>query len=87
MAIVDKYGNQVTAGDVDRLLADPAFSAILNKVRSDQIAIFAQSSRRDTEVREDAHSIMVALDKIEQALKSVVTDEAIKLKRKEGRSK
>lgn len=82
MKIVDKFGNLVTAADVDRLYADPAFQAIIDKVRSDQIAAFVQSARADVEVRESAHAIVQALDKIEQALKSIVTDEAMKLKRK-----
>ena len=82
MKIVDKFGNVVTASDVDRLRADPAFSAILDKIRNDQVAAFAQSARSDVDVRENAHAIIQALDKIEQALQAVITDEAIKLKRK-----
>lgn len=85
--IVDKFGNPVTSADVDRLHADPAFQAIIDKVRSDQIATFVQSSKFDTDTREEAHAIIRALDKIEQALRSIVTAEAIKLKREEGRSK
>ena len=83
MKIVDKFGNTVTASDVDRLLSDPAFTAILDKIRSDQVDIFMQSRRTDAQIREDAHAVIMALDKIEQALKAVVTDEAIKRKREE----
>lgn len=75
------------ATDVQRLQRDETFKAIIEKVRSDQVATFVQSNKNDTELREEAHSILRALDKIEQVMKSVLTDEAIKMKRKEGRSK
>lgn len=84
MKIVDKYGNRVTAADVERITSDATFQAIMNKVRSEQIEAFAQSARVDVQIREDAHSIIQALDKIEQALRSVIADEAIKEKRERG---
>lgn len=87
MIIKDRYGNRVTAGDIDRMRNDSTFTAILDSVRSDQIQIFVQSGASDTEKRENAHSIIRALDKIEQALQSVVTEEAIKTKREKGHSK
>lgn len=72
-----------TAAEVQRLLADSTFIGIMDKIRQDQIDVFTNSLKDDTEQREEAHSILRALTKIEQALKSVQTEEAIKLKRKQ----
>jgi len=83
--MIDEHGNTVSAADVDRVLRDSTFRAILEKVRSDQVAVFMNSAASDTEAREEAHAVIRALSKIEQAFKSVKDDEAIKLKRK-GRS-
>ena len=78
--------SKILAADVERLLNDSTFIAILNKVRSDQITAFTSSTASEVDVRENAHQILRALDKIEAALRSVITDEAIKEKR-EGRSR
>ena len=78
--------SKLTKSDVERLLADTAFGDILESIRTEQVQIFIKSAASDTEAREDAHSIIRALDKIEQALKSVMTEEAIKEKRNKGRS-
>ena len=76
----------ITKSDVDRLLTDRTFNAIIDKARSNQVAVFMNSSKDDLTARENAKDILIALDKIEQVLRSVEADEAIKLKR-EGRSK
>lgn len=76
---------KILASDADRLLRDPAFAAIIDKVRSEQIMMFVNSSKHDTASREEAHAMLRCLSKIEAALKSVITEEAIKQKR-EGRS-
>jgi len=76
-----------TASDVDRLMRDDTFKAIIEQVKNDQINIFINSARHGTQEREDAHAMFQAVVKIEQALKSVITEEAIKQKREEGRSK
>lgn len=76
---------RLTTAEVGRLLDDPTFKAIMSKIRQDQVDVFMRSGKQDTELREDAHSILRALDKIEQALKSVQTEEAIKQKREKGR--
>jgi len=78
---------KLIASDVERLTRDDTFRAIIERVRSEQIATFVNSTKDDCHLREEAHSILRALDKIEQVLKSVITDEAIKRKREEGRSK
>lgn len=77
---------KLDAGDVGRLLADTTFKAILDKVRADQVSTFVNSSKADTESREEAHAMLRAVDKIEQALQAVITEEAIKQKRSKGRS-
>ena len=68
--------------DVDRLLHDRSFRAIIKRVRDDQISLFVQSHPSQSDVREEAHQMIRALDKLEQAMRSVVVDEAIKMKRK-----
>jgi len=78
----DSYGNDVTSADVDRLLSDASFSAILRKVKDDQINLFLNSARSDIDKREEAYSIIKAVEKIEQALIGIKSDEAIKEKRK-----
>jgi ketopantoate reductase len=72
----------LVAADVQRLLNDDVFKEILKRVRQEQIDIFVNSNRWDVEEREDAKRILRAMDKVEQALQSVRSDEAIKEKRK-----
>jgi len=79
--MIDEYGNTVTKADVERILRDSCYRAIMQKVRDDQVSTFIHSAPGETEAREEAHTILRALDKIEQAFKSVVTEEAIKEKR------
>lgn len=71
--------------DVRRLLQDPAFSAILDKVRADQCAIFLNTTASEADAREEAYAIAQATYKIEQALQAILTEEAMqerKTKRK-----
>lgn len=70
------------AADVQRLMNDDVFKEVLKRVRQEQIDIFVNSGRWDVEEREDAKHILRAMDKVEQALQSVKSDEAIKEKRK-----
>lgn len=67
---------------VRRFLHDPTYKAILDKVRLDQLNAFRHSKSDEMDKREEAHAIIRALDKIEQALHTVLADEAIKEKRK-----
>lgn len=73
------------AADVKRLLADEAFIEILSRVKQQQIDVFTTCSRQDEATLKDAKYMLTAIGKIEQALHSVITDEAIKQKR-EARS-
>jgi hypothetical protein len=72
----------LVAADVQRLLNDDVFKEVIHRVRQEQIDIFVHSGRWDVEEREDAKHILRALDKVEQALQAVRSDEAIKEKRK-----
>ena len=72
----------LVAADVQRLLNDDVFKEVLKRVRQEQIDIFVNSGRWDVEEREDAKHILRAMDKVEQALQAVRSDEAIKEKRK-----
>lgn len=71
----------LTAADVNRLLLDDTFKEALRRVRQQQIDIFVNSKYSEDTLR-DAKYMVEAINKIEQALKSVVSDEAIKEKRK-----
>lgn len=70
------------AADVQRLLNDDVFKEVIHRIRTEQIDIFVNSGRWDVEEREDAKHILRAMDKVEQALQAVRSDEAIKEKRK-----
>ena len=72
----------LTAADVQRLLNDDTFKAVIHRVRQEQIDIFVNSNRWDIEEREDTKHILRAMDKVVQALESVKSDQAIREKRK-----
>lgn len=67
----------ISPHDVRRLLQDTVFNAILDKVRNDQCAVFLTSQTQDAAVREEAHAIIRATFKIEQALQAILTEEAM----------
>ena len=71
----------LTAGDVQRILRDETFQEIIRRVRQQQIDIFVNSHRAEIEALKDAKYMLEAINRIEQALQSVVSDEAIKKKR------
>lgn len=70
----------LTAADVKRLLQDDTFKEALSRVRKQQIDIFVNCHYSEETLR-DAKYMMEAISRIEQALQSVVSDEAIKEKR------
>lgn len=72
---------ELRAADVQRLLNDDVFQQALSAVRHEQINIFL-NSQYDEETLRDAKFMLEAVKKIEQALQSVLSDEAIKEKRK-----
>jgi len=71
----------LTAGDVQRILRDETFQEIIRRVRQQQIDIFVNCHRAEDEALKDAKYMLEAISRIEQALQSVVADEAIKKKR------
>lgn len=72
---------EIRASDVQRILEDTTFREMIRRVRQEQIDIFVNGHRTDTDALKDAKYMLEAISKIEQALQSVVTDEAIKKKR------
>ena len=64
------------------LLADETFKTLMQELKQRQTEIFFNSSHSDFESREEAYSIMSALNKIEAHLQSAITDEKILKKRK-----
>jgi alpha-glucuronidase len=64
------------------LLADENFRTVMDELRDEQVKIFLNSGSTDSEIREEAHSIVSALSKIEGRLQSAITDEKIFEKRK-----
>lgn len=69
------------ASDVRRLMQDSTFRAIIEKVKADQVSAFINSHSDESGVREEAHTILRALEKIEQAMNSVIAEESIQKKR------
>jgi hypothetical protein len=64
---------RITAEEAKRLKADTAFVLFCNKVREDQLRIFADSSVEDVSIREQAHAIIRALKLIEGQLDAAVS--------------
>jgi phosphomevalonate kinase len=64
------------------LLADDNFRTVMDELKEEQVNIFLNSKSADSEMREEAHSIVSALSKIEARLQSAITDEKIFDKRK-----
>jgi len=68
---------RIEAEEARRLKNDTAFQKFLNNVREDQMKIFAESSASDVDVREEAHSIVRALNEIEIKLDAAISAELI----------
>jgi len=64
------------------LLADDNFKTVMDELKQEQINVFLNSGSSDSESREEAHSIVGALGKIEARLQSAITDEKVFEKRK-----
>ena len=63
------------AANARTLLANDTFKDVLNNIKNDQIKIFLNSGVQETAVREEAHSIVNAINKIEHYLQSCINDE------------
>ena len=65
------------------LLKDDTFTTVFDIIRQEQVKKFFKSSKSDTETREDAYAMSQALNQFENILKSAITNEAIKKRKKQ----
>jgi len=68
---------RVKADDAKRLKSDTAFTQFFEEVRQAQMSIFANSTKEQSEVREEAHAILRALNTVEVHLDAVIAAETL----------
>jgi len=68
---------RIQADDAKRLKNDTAFQTFVDDVRGEQMRIFANSAASDIEMREEAHAILRALNKIGDTLDAAIAAEVI----------
>jgi len=68
---------RVKADDAKRLKSDTAFMQFFEEVRQAQMSIFANSTKEQSEVREEAHAILRALNTVEVHLDAVIAAETL----------
>jgi len=68
---------RVKADDAKRLKEDTAFAQFFEEVRQAQMGIFANSTKEQSEVREEAHAILRALNAVEVYLDAVIAAETL----------
>jgi hypothetical protein len=68
---------RVKADDAKRLKSDTAFTQFFEEVRQAQMSIFANSTKEQSEVREEAHAILRALNAVEVHLDAVIAAETL----------
>jgi len=68
---------RIEADEAKRLKKDTAFVRFMDDVRDDQMRVFANSEASDVDVREEAHAIIRALNKIEMFLDAAIAAEAM----------
>ena len=66
---------RIQADDAKRLKNDTAFQQFIQDVRDVQLSIFANSTAKEIEQREEAHAIMRALNQIEMQLDAAIAAE------------
>ena len=66
----------------EHLLKDTTFIDVFAIIRAEQVKKFLKSGKSDTEAREDAYAMTQALNQFEHILKSAITNEVMKDKRK-----
>ena len=66
----------------EHLLKDTTFIDVFAIIRAEQVKKFLKASKSDTETREDAYAMTQALNQFEHILKSAITNEVMKDKRK-----
>jgi len=68
---------RIEADEAKRLKKDTVFVRFMDDVRDDQMRVFANSEASDVDVREEAHAIIRALNKIEMFLDAAIAAEAM----------
>ena len=68
---------RIQADEAKRLKNDTAFQQFVQDVRDVQLSIFANSTAKEIEQREEAHAIMRALNQIEMQLDAAIAAERI----------
>ena len=66
---------RIQADEAKRLKNDTAFQQFVQDVRDVQLSIFANSTAKEVEQREEAHAIMRALNQIEMQLEAAIAAE------------
>tara|TARA_R100000734_G_C3245094_1_gene48472 strand:+ start:361 stop:591 length:231 start_codon:yes stop_codon:yes gene_type:complete len=64
------------AAGIKRLLTDEAYTGLINEIKKDQSDVFLDP-QSSTEEREEAHTIVRAIGKIEDRIARILQDEAI----------
>lgn len=64
------------ASRVRQLLRDETYQEVMQEVRTKQVGVFLSSSATIDSINQ-AHQIVIALDKIEEYMRSVLDDEAV----------
>ena len=64
------------AGKIRDLMRDETFRDVMQGVRTEQVGVFLSSNATIEDI-EEAHQIVVALDKIEAYMRTVLNDEAV----------
>ena len=75
---------RITADEAKRLKADTAFLLFCDKVREDQLRVFADSGVDDVSTREQAHAILRALKLIQAQLDAAVSAERMLDRKQKG---
>jgi len=68
---------RIKADDAKRLKNDTAFTQFFDEVRQAQMSIFANTTKDESEVREEAHAILRSLNAVEVYLDAVIAAETL----------
>jgi len=68
---------RIRADEAKRLKSDTAFTQFIDEVRQAQMSIFANTTKEQSEVREEAHAILRSLNAVEVYLDAVIAAETL----------
>ena len=68
---------RIKADDAKRLKNDTAFTQFFDEVRQAQMSIFANTTKEQSEVREEAHAILRSLNAVEVYLDAAIAAETL----------